>query len=107
MNAAQVQALRAILSPTGFLERTAQLVGCLRRRAAKSHGLLIVGTPTSEPWHMTAHLADEVRLADLPGLAPTLVRWSPPPGAAPHLSVGLDRLERADRTETLLIVSPD
>ena len=30
-------------------------------------------------------------------LAPTLVRWSPPPGAPPHLSVGLARLEAARR----------
>src|SRR5262249_20614442 len=58
-------------------------------------------------WHMTAHLADESRLAGLPELAPTLVRWSPPAGAPAHLSVGIERLERASKTETLLVVSSD
>jgi hypothetical protein len=69
--------------------------------------LLIVGTPTEEPWHMTAHLADESRLADLPELMPTLVRWAPPGGARSHLSVGIERLEQARRHETVLVVSPD
>ncbi len=66
-----------------------------------------MGTPDDEPWHLTAHLEQESRLADLPGLAPTLVRWEPPPGAPPHLSVGLARVEAARRGETLLVVSPD
>jgi hypothetical protein len=66
-----------------------------------------VGTPDDEPWHLTAHLEQESRLANLPGLAPTLVRWEPPPGAPPHLSVGLARVEAVSRGETLLVVSPD
>ncbi len=70
-------------------------------------GLLIVGTPAEEPWHMTAHLTEESRLADLPGLMPTLVRWAPPAGARPHLSVGIERLEQVSRSETVLVVSPD
>ena len=69
--------------------------------------LLLVGTPTQEPWHLAAHLDDESRYAGLPTLSPTLVRWSPPPGAPPHLSYGLDRLEAADRGETLFVVAPD
>jgi hypothetical protein len=105
MNAAQVEALRALLAPTGWLERTRYFARTLRRRAT-AHGLLIVGTPADEPWHMTAHLANEVRLAGLPELVPTLVRWAPPPGAPPHLRVGVDRLEQARRTDTLLVVSP-
>ena len=54
---------------------------------------------------MTAHLDDESRLAGLPELRPTLVRWAPPPDAPPHLAVGLDRLRAASRGETLLVVS--
>jgi hypothetical protein len=54
---------------------------------------------------MTAHLADESRLAGLPELEPTLVKWSPRPGAPAHLAVGLDRLQAASRRETLLVVS--
>ncbi len=107
MHTAQVETLRALLAPTGWLERTKEFAVALRRRATTPEGLLIVGTPTTEPWHMTAHLADESRLAGLPELMPTLVRWAPPAGAPPHLSVGLERLERAGRAETLLIVSPE
>jgi len=66
-----------------------------------------VGTPDYEPWHVTAHLDDEARLAGIPELAPTLVRWAPPAGAPPHLSVGLARLEAAQRGETLFVVADD
>ncbi|MHB1593115.1 MAG: hypothetical protein ACYCO9_11125 [Streptosporangiaceae bacterium] len=107
MDSAQVEALRALLAPTGWIDRTRQFAGALRLRARTPHGLLIVGTPTDEPWHLTAHLADESRLAGLPELEPTLVRWAPAPGAPPHLRVGIDRLEQAGRTETLLVVSPE
>lgn len=40
-------------------------------------------------------------------MAPTLVRWAPPAGAPPHLSVGLARLEAARRGETLFVVADD
>lgn len=103
MHADQVAALRALLAPTGWVERTAGFARALRRSARG--GLLLFGPQDAEPWHMTAHLDDESRLADIPELAPTLVRWSPPPGAPPHLSVGLDRLRTAARDETLLVVS--
>lgn len=105
MNGDQVAALRELLAPTGWLDQASYFGRALRRRARTPEGLLIVGTPDDEPWHMTAHLADESRLAGLPGLAPTLVRWAPPPGAPPHLSVGIGRLESARREETLLVVS--
>lgn len=105
MNADQVAALRLLLGSTGWLERTAHFARALRQTARTPRGLLIVGTPADEPWHMTAHLADESRLVGLPGLEPTLVRWAPPPGAPPHLSIGIDRLERAGRTETVLVVA--
>jgi len=103
MNADQVAALRALLAPTGWVDRTAGFARALTARTP--NGLLVIGPQAAEPWHMTAHLADESRLADLPGLAPTLVRWAPPPGAPPHLSVGVDRLRAASRGETLLVVS--
>jgi hypothetical protein len=105
MHNAQVEALRALLAPTGWLDRTRQFAGALRHRARTPQGLLIVGTPDEEPWHMTAHLADESELAGLPELMPTLIRWAPLPGAPPHLSIGLERLEQAGRSETLLVVS--
>jgi hypothetical protein len=107
MNADQVATLRALLAPTGWLDRTSAFARALRRSARTPQGLLIVGTPGYEPWHMAAHLADESRLARIPELAPTLVRWAPPAGAPVHLSVGLDRLRAASRRETLLVVSSE
>lgn len=104
---AQVDALRALLAPTGWLERTRHFAQALRRRSRTPNGLLIVGTPADEPWHMTAHIADESRFAGLPELMPTLVRWAPPPDAPAHLAVGIDRLEHAGKTETLLVVSAE
>jgi hypothetical protein len=105
MNADQVAALRALLAPTGWLDRTAAFAHALRRSARTPNGLLVVGTADDEPWHMTAHLTDESRYAGLPELAPTLVRWAPQPGAPAHLAVGIDRLRVATRAETLLVVS--
>jgi hypothetical protein len=105
VNADQVATLRALLAPTGWLDRTSAFARALRRSARTPNGLLIFGPPQDEPWHITAHLADESELAGLPELAPTLVRWSPEPGAPAHLSVGLDRLVSATRAETLLVVS--
>lgn len=106
MNADQVAALRVLLGPTGWLDRTRSFGRALRDFSRTPEGLLVVGTPADEPWHMTAHLADEARLAEIPELAPTLVRWAPPAGAPAHLRVGLDRLAAAGRHETLLVVSP-
>jgi len=107
VNAAQVEALRILLGPSGWLERTRGFALALRGRARTPHGLLIVGTPADEPWHMTAHLADESRLAGVAELAPTLIRWTPPADAPAHLRVGIDRLEQAGRRETLLVVSSE
>jgi hypothetical protein len=107
VNVAQVEALRALLAPSGWLDRTRYFARALRSQSRTPRGLLIVGTPTDEPWHLTAHLADESRLAGLPELEPTLVRWAPPPGAPAHLSIGIERLEHAGRAETVLVVGSD
>lgn len=105
MNADQVATLRALLAPTGWLDRTSAFARALRHSARTPSGLLIFGPAEDEPWHMTAHLADESEYAGIPELAPTLVRWAPEPGAPPHLSVGLSRLAAATPQETLLVVS--
>ncbi|GAA4947128.1 hypothetical protein HD597_006899 [Nonomuraea thailandensis] len=104
MDSGSVAFLRELLAETGWLERTREL-GLALRATRSPGGLLLVGTPDDEPWHLTAHLADEARLSGLSQLTPTLVRWEPPPGAPAHLSVGLDRLERAARGETLFVLS--
>jgi len=108
VDADQVTALRILLGSSTWLQRTRSFGRALRGSAPRSSGgLLIVGTPEEEPWHLAAHLDQESRLAGIPELAPTLVRWAPPPGAAPHLRVGMSRLEQARRGETLFVVAPD
>jgi len=105
MDADQVAALRALLAPTGWTDRTLSFARALRRSARTPHGLLIIGPTDDEPWHMTAHLIEESRLAGLPELAPTFVRLAPPANAPAHLSIGVERLRAATRQETLLVVS--
>jgi len=106
VDANQVTTLRALLAPTGWLERTRAFTQGLRRATRSPGGLLLVGTPDDEPWHLTAHLDEESRLSRIPELTPTLVRWRVPEGAPSHLRVGLQRLEAARRGETLFVVSP-
>jgi hypothetical protein len=106
MDAGQVAALRALLASTGWLERTTEFARALRRCARTPGALLVVGTPDAEPWHLAAHLDEESRLGGVPELAPTLIRWNPPPDGPPHLRTGLARLEQAARGETLFVVSP-
>lgn len=98
--------LREALARTGWVERTRDFAGSLRRVSDPGR-LLLVGTPDEEPWHLAAHLDDEARLSGLSQLSPTLVRWSAPPQAPPHLAVTLQRLEAASRNETVFVVAPD
>lgn len=107
MDANQVALLRQMLSTTDWPERTEDFARRLRGSTRDPGGLMLLGDPGTEPWHLAAHLDDESRYAALPALAPTLVRWSPPPGAPSHLSIGLDRLAEARRGETLLVVTPE
>lgn len=107
METARLAQLREALAGTGWVLDARQLGRTLRRGTRSSGGLVLVGTPHYEPWHLTAHLDDEARLSGLPQLAPTLARWSVPDGAPPHLSVTLQRLEAAGRGETVLVVTPD
>ncbi len=79
----------------------------LRTSTKARGGLLLVGTPEEEPWHLAAHLDDESRLSGIAELAPTLVRWNVPAGAPPHLRIGLERLEAARHGETLFVVTPE
>ncbi len=99
--------IRELLATSGWVERTRDFASTLRRSTPSAGGLLLVGTPTEEPWHLAAHLDDESRFSGVPELAPTLVRWSVPAEAPPHLSVGMARLEAARRDETVFIVAPD
>ncbi|GAA3553990.1 hypothetical protein GCM10022419_037950 [Nonomuraea rosea] len=104
MDSGSVAYLRELLAETGWLDRAREL-GVALRATRSPGGLLLVGAPDDEPWHLTAHLSDEARFANLPQLAPTLVRWAPPADAPAHLRVGLERLERAAKGETLFVLS--
>src|SRR5205814_5465065 len=97
LDAASVKALRELLASTGWGERTRRFGRSLREAGHDPGGLLLVGTPDEEPWHLTAHLDEESRWSGMPALAPTLIRWQPPPGAPAHLAIGLDRLEQAGK----------
>ncbi|MFF8590273.1 hypothetical protein ACF061_02315 [Streptomyces sp. NPDC015220] len=107
MDAVRVALLREVLAGTEWLDATRRFAGVLRGSVV-SHGggLLLVGTPDYEPWHLAAHLVDEAAWSGTPELAPTLVRHHARPSDPAHLAVGLGRLEAARRGETLLVVAP-
>lgn len=108
MDAMRVTALAARLAGSGLLDATRDFAGSLRtavtRRSAR--GLLLVGTPAHEPWHLAAHLDDEAAWSAVPQLAPALLRHQVPAGAPEHLRHGLGRLADARRGETVLVVTP-
>jgi hypothetical protein len=88
-----------------FVSAVSHLGRSLATAPHRAGGLLVVGTPEFEPWHLVAHLRDAARWSGASMLAPDLVRHAVPPNAPPHLAVGLDRLERAGRGETVLVVT--
>ncbi|WP_030670952.1 hypothetical protein [Streptomyces cellulosae] len=108
MDAVRVALLREVLAGTEWLGATRRFAGALRGSVV-SHGggLLLVGTPEYEPWHLAAHLVDEAAWSGTPELRPTLVRHDARPSDPAHLAVGPGRLAAARRGETLLVVSPD
>ncbi|MBI0294763.1 hypothetical protein JBE04_09810 [Streptomyces sp. PRKS01-29] len=110
MDAVRVALLREVLAGTEWLQAARRFAGSLRASVGPRAGeLLLVGSESYEPWHLAAHLDDEAAWSGLPELSPTLVRHRVPEGGAvpAHLAVGLGRLERAGRGETLLVVAPD
>jgi hypothetical protein len=107
VDGARTALMRDLLAGTGWVERTRLFGRALRRAPHDVGGLLVVGTPTEDPWHFAAHLDDEARWSDQPTLAPVLIRWSPPVNAPAHLAIGLQRLENISRNETVFVVAPD
>ncbi|MFF4754891.1 hypothetical protein ACWD5R_26525 [Streptomyces sp. NPDC002514] len=107
MDAVRVALLREVLAGTEWLGATRRFAGVLRGSAvAHGGGLLLVGTPEYEPWHLAAHLVDEAAWSGTPELAPTLVRHAARPTDPAHLAVGPGRIAAARRGETLLVVAP-
>jgi len=107
MDVSRVMVLREVLAGSGWVDRTRGFARTLRRTTKEPGGLLLVGTPQEEPWHLAAHLGDEARLTGLAELVPTLVRYAPPSDAPAHLSITLARLETARRGETVFVVAED
>ncbi|WP_370379282.1 hypothetical protein [Catenulispora sp. GAS73] len=107
MDAEQTTFLRELVSGTPWFGECRGFARSLRRAPRSPGGLLLVGTPEEEPWHLAAHLDTEAGLANLPQLVPTLVRHQVPDGAPPHLAVPLARLEQARKGEAVFIVAPD
>jgi hypothetical protein len=105
MDADQAAVFRSLLLGSDWIERTDDFAGAMRSATRRADGLLLLGTPQHEPWHLAAHLDDEADLSGAVDLRPTLVRWAPPANAPPHLSYGLERLRELRRGEPLLIVS--
>jgi hypothetical protein len=105
MDVGRVAVMRELLQSTGWVERTRSFATTMRTSTRQKGGLLLVGTPEEEPWHLAAHLDDESRYSGFTQIAPTLVRWNPPEGSPAHLSVTLQRLEAARNGETVFVVA--
>jgi hypothetical protein len=109
MDRVQAAALRDLLAATGaqsgWVDESDEFGSALRRAPRRVGGLLLTGPADDEPWHLAAHLTDESQWADLPQLAPVLLRHDPPPDAPPHLATGLQRLDSTGRGEALLVIS--
>jgi hypothetical protein len=108
MENGQIHAFRRLLRELRLDDASREFAGALGTDASRrSDSLLVVGTPEFEPWHFVAHLADQARSAGRPDLMPTWIRWAPPPGARAHLAITLDRLAKARRGDTVLVIAPN
>ncbi|MHB1801725.1 MAG: hypothetical protein ACYCU5_08740, partial [Actinomycetes bacterium] len=99
--------VREILGSSPWAYRTRMFAKVLRTKTRHPGGLLLVGTPAEEPWHLAAHLSEEAKIVGAPELSPVLVRYAPPRGAPDHLRVGMARLAYACKGETVFVVAPD
>ncbi len=105
MDLTKAAVLRELLTGTELAGRTTSFAHSLRRFTTRVGGLMLFGPPEDEPWHLTAHLDDELHRAGVEDVRPSLIRWAPPPDAPPHLAIGLDRLRDSGRGESLLVVA--
>jgi hypothetical protein len=109
MDRDQAVALRELLLATSaepdWVAASAEFGLALQAAPKTAGGLLVAGPAEAEPWHFTAHLADEAVWAQLPCLAPTLLRAAPAADAPAHLSMGWERLAQSGRGEALLVVA--
>jgi len=106
MNTDRATLLAQLRSSDGWIADIRRLAAVLRTPRPSSAGLLVVGTPSEEPWHLVAHLEQESRLSAQPALSPVLVRHRVTAGAAAHLAVDLSRLNEARPGEVVFVVAP-
>ena len=90
----------------GWLTRAWDLGQSMRPAHAADGELFVLGTATFDPWHVTAHLDLASRSGALPGLRPTLLRWTPPLDGPAHLRHGVDELARGGKAP-IFIVAPN
>jgi hypothetical protein len=107
MDSVQIAGLHRLFAGTALDDEVVEFATGLGAAPQPSGGLLVVGTPTHEPWHFVAHLAEEAAAAHRAELAPTWVRWQPPASGASHLRVGPERLRHIDRHQTILVIAND
>jgi hypothetical protein len=107
MDSLQVAALRRLVTSSVPDDDIVEFATTLQAAPQPPGGLLVVGTPSFEPWHFVAHLAEEAAASGRAELAPTWVRWQPPVNGPRHVAVGTDRLRDVDRHETILAVVND
>lgn len=106
MDATTAAMLRLLLQPTEWPDRISDFTAGMRRMTRNPDGLLLLGTPDDEPWHLAAHLDETARWEGIPEISPVLVRWSPPREGPQHLTMGLRRLDYARRGDLVLVVAP-
>lgn len=106
MDATTAAMLRLLLQPTEWPRRIGDFAADMRRLTRNQDGLLLVGTPDDEPWHLAAHLDETARWEGIPEISPVLVRWSPPREGPQHLTMGIRRLDYTRRGDLVLVVAP-
>lgn len=110
MDRSEARILRELLEAgrgQTWLGEADDFAAALRAAPRQAGGLLLVGPSEAEPWHMTAHLSEEAQLLGLDQLVPTLVRAAPEASAPAQLSIGLDRISSAGRSDAVLVVAAD
>jgi hypothetical protein len=106
MDLGRLSALATELRRCAWWDEARDLGRVVRSSSERTSDLLVLGTPSDEPWHLVAHLADASRVTSGLSAVPTLIRWRVPRAAPAHLSIGIERLADVRRS-TLLVVAPE
>lgn len=105
MDLSRALLLREALSDSDLTAATDEFGRAVRHATTRNDGLMLFGPRDAEPWHLAAHIDDELHHAGIDDLRAALVRWAPEVSAPAQLAIGLDRLGRAGRGDSLVVVS--